>query len=90
MMKVVDDWRAKYLKFLMQYKVDFPELSNIDAEIFRWERKWTFYEGDLPIDIYHQRLSIPTSSPFRPFVNRCVFLQLSPLLHVSASERSQP
>ena len=51
MMKVVDGWRAKYLKFLMQYKVDFPELSNIDVEIFRWERKWTFYEGDLPIDI---------------------------------------
>ena len=50
-MKVLDDWRSKYLKFLMQYKVDFRELSNIDAEIFRWERKWTFYEGDLPIDI---------------------------------------
>ena len=47
MMKVVDGWRAKYLKFLMQYKVDFPELSNIDVEIFRWERKWTFYEVDI-------------------------------------------
>ena len=37
--------------FLKLYEVDFPELSNIAAEKFRWKKKWSSYEGDLPADL---------------------------------------
>ena len=51
MMQVVSGWKAKFQGVLDQYKTDFPEIANVDAEIFRWERKWAHYEGDRPSTI---------------------------------------